>query len=65
MDGRLSDFNYLADKLDECQKGLSDYLETKRMAKDQQRCHGAPLAMNRLFSLLVFAHGVCPVLLHL
>uniref|UniRef100_A0A7S4D2X3 Dynein-1, subspecies f n=1 Tax=Eutreptiella gymnastica TaxID=73025 RepID=A0A7S4D2X3_9EUGL len=32
MDGRLSDFTYLAEKLDECQKGLSDYLETKRMA---------------------------------
>jgi dynein heavy chain, axonemal len=32
MDGRLSEFNFLADKLDEYQKGLSDYLETKRRA---------------------------------
>eukprot|EP00906_Rhabdomonas_costata_P000974 RCo001402 len=32
VDGRLADFTFLAAKLDECQKGLSDYLETKRMA---------------------------------
>jgi len=29
---RLADLGYLLGKLDECQRGLADYLEAKRMA---------------------------------